>query len=145
MRICLERKLKNCPDRLLCTVCHQKFEVRPIRTLLYNDARFLQGDICSECTDLKPSEIRSKMREQASLLMQYPELHCSNLLSARDRALELLEASQEAVRFPTFYHWWFKKIAVFSEESQELEANRLRISDPQRGSRFQKMLEDDKE
>ncbi len=145
MRIRLERKLETCPHQLSCTVCRQRFEVRKIRTLLYNDAKLLQGDICSECIALRPSEIRSKMREQASLLRQYPELNGSSLLSARERALELLEASQEEVRFPTFYDWWFKKIEVFSEESQELEATRLGLAHTQSGMRLQKMLEDDKE
>ncbi len=125
MRICLERKLKTCPRHLLCTVCRQKFEVHKLRKLLYNDAGLLQGDVCSECTELRPSAIRSKMQEQASLLMHYPELNGSSLISARDRALELLEASQESVRFPTFYQWWFKKLELFSEESQALEATRL--------------------
>ena len=125
MRICLERKLTTCPRQLLCTVCRQKFEVHKLRKLLYNDAGLLQGDVCSECTELRPSAIRSKMREHASLLMHYPELNSSSLISARDRALELLEASQEAVKFPTFYQWWFKKIELFSEESQAPEATRL--------------------
>ncbi len=77
--------------------------------------------------------------------MQYPELNGSGLLSARERALELLETSQEEVRFPTFYHWWFKEIEVFSEESQELEATRLGFAHSQSGVHLQKMLEDDKE
>jgi len=145
MRIKLERKLETCPPQLSCTVCRQRFEVHKIRTLLFNDAGLLQGDICSECRKLKSSTIRSKMREQASLLMQYPELNGSGLLSARERALELLETSQEEVRFPTFYHWWFKKIEVFSGESQELEAIRLGCDHSQSGVRLQKMLEDDKE
>ncbi len=145
MRIRLERKLKTCPSQLLCTVCRQKFEVQKIRTLLFNDAGLLQGDICSECRELRSSTIRERMREQACLLMEYPELNCSSLLSGKERALELLEASQEEVRFPTFYHWWLKKIEVFSEESQELEATRLGSSDHLSGVRFQKMIEDDKE
>lgn len=129
MRIKLERKLETCPHQLLCTVCRQRFVVRKIRTLFYNNTGHLQGDICSDCTALRPSEIRSKMREHASLLMQYPELNGSSLISARDRALELLETSQEDVKFPTFYQWWFKKVEVFSEESQELEAAKLGLVD----------------
>ncbi len=77
--------------------------------------------------------------------MQYPALNRSSLLSARERALELLETSQEEVRFPTFYHWWFKKMEVFSEESQELEATRLGCAHNQSGVRLPKMIEDDKE
>lgn len=145
MRIKLERKLKTCPQQLSCTVCRQRFAVPKIRMLLCNNAGLLQGDICSECTELKPSEIRSKMRGQAGLLMQYPELNDSSLISARERALELIETSQEDVKFPTFYQWWLKKIEVFSEESQELEATRLGLADRQCGLRLQKMLEDDKE
>ena len=144
MRIKLERKLETCPSQLSCTVCRQRFEVCKIRTLLFNDAELLQGDICSECRDLNSSAIRLKMREQASLLMQYPELNRSNLLSARERALELLETSQEEVRFPTFYHWWFKRIEVFSEES-DLESTRLKLMHNQSGVRLQKMIEEDKE
>lgn len=145
MRIRLERKLETCPSHLSCTVCRQRFEVCKIRTLLFNDAGLLQGDICLECREAKSSAIRSKMREQASLLMQYPELNGSSLVSARERALELLETSQEEVRFPTFYHWWFKKIEVFSEESQELEANRSKLAHNPSGIRLQKKLEDDQE
>lgn len=145
MKIKLERKLKTCPSQLSCTVCRQKFEVQKIRTLLFNDAGLLQGDICSECRELKSSTICTKMRELACLLMQYPELNSSTLLSGKERALELLEASQEEVRFPSFYHWWLKELEIFSEESQELEAARLRLAYNQNGMRLQKMLEDDKE
>ncbi len=145
MKIKLERKQKTCPPQLSCTVCRQRFEVRKIRTLLFNDAGLVQGDICSECRELKSSTIRAKLKEQACLLMQYPELNNSSLLSGKERALELLETSQEEVRFPTFYHWWFKEIEIFSEESQELEAARLGSSHPLSGVRLQKMIEDDKE
>jgi hypothetical protein len=147
MRIRLERKLKTCPDQLVCTVCHEPFFTGKIRTLLYNDRGFIQGDICPVCIKLKATEIRKKMREQASLLMQQPVTCVVQTLSCHDRAIELLEASQELITFPTFLHWWLKKIEILSEESQELEADRLKLKQCQHSerSRLQKMLEDDRQ
>jgi hypothetical protein len=142
MRICLERKLTTCPDRLVCTVCREPFFVGKIRTLLHSDRRLLQGDICSVCLKLSATGIRKKMREQASLLMQQPAACFVQTIPCHDRAIELLEASQEEIRFPTFLQWWLKKLEIFSEESQELEAARLRTK---QRSHLQKMLDDDQE
>ncbi|MGV0025632.1 hypothetical protein [Phormidesmis priestleyi] len=142
MRICLERKLTTCPDQLVCTVCREPFFTGKIRTLLYSDRRLLQGDICSVCLKLSATGIRKKMREQASLLMQQPAACFVQTIPCHDRAIELLEASQEDVRFPTFLQWWLKKLEILSEESQELEAARLRAK---RRSYLQKMLDQNQE
>lgn len=146
MKIYLERKLASCPKKLICTVCGQTFEASKIRALLYNARGLLQGDLCQTCITLKPSEIRTNMRHRASLLLQQPHA-IEQAPSAYNRALELLETAQEDVKFPTFYQWWFKKLEVLSEESQELEAARLGLHSCyyEERSRLQKMLEDDRE
>lgn len=146
MKIHLERTLATCPKKLLCTTCGQLFEAGKLRALLYSDRGLLQGDVCHDCIKLKPSEIRNQMRDRASLLLQQPcDPDCRP--TAHERALELLEVAQEEVKFPTFYHWWFKKLTVISEESQELEAARLGLKGcyGEERSRLQKMLEDDRE
>lgn len=86
------------------------------------------------------------MRDRASRLLQHP-YKMDAALAAHERALELLEAAQEDVRFPTFYQWWFKKLTVFSETSEELEAARLGANTEygDARSRLQKRLEDDRE
>lgn len=147
MKIQLERKLASCPNKLVCTVCYQWFEIGKIRALLYNDKGLLQGDLCSECLKLPPSSVRSRLRERASLLLKQPELSDPYHPSARDRALELLQAAQEDLKYPSVLDWWLKKLEVFSEESQELESERVGSSDfyLAERSRLQKMLEDDRE
>ena len=146
MKIYLERTLATCPKSLLCTTCGQLFEAGKLRALLYSDQGLLQGDVCHQCIKLKSSDLRNQMRDRASLLLQHP-YDLDHTLPAHKRALELLEAAQEEVTFPTFYQWWFKKLTVLSEESQELEAARLGLSScySEERSRLQKMLEDDRE
>jgi hypothetical protein len=147
MKIQLERKLASCPHKLACTVCYQWFEVGKIRALLYNNKGLLQGDMCPECLKLTASNVRARLRERASLLLQNPELSDPYHASARDRALELLQAAQEDLKQPSVLDWWLKKLEIFSEESQELEAHRVGSSDfyLAERSRLQKMLEDDRE
>lgn len=147
MKIQLERTLTSCPHKLVCTVCNQWFEVGKIRTLLYNNKGLLQGDVCPLCMKLPAPEIRSHLRERASLLLQQSELSEALMESVRDRALELLQAAQEDVKFPSLIDWWFKKLEVITEESDELEATRLGKTDLYLAerSRLQKILDDDRE
>lgn len=135
MKIRLERKLVSCPHHLLCMVCGQKFEARRIRTLLYTDKGLIQGDVCPNCLKLKANGIRQKIKEQSRLLMRQAELETSGSTFARQLALELLECSGEDLRLPTFYEWLLKRIEIFSQESQELEAARLGLSNCPCGKR----------
>lgn len=149
MKIQLERKLSSCPEKLICTVCNQWFEPDKIRTLLYNDHGLLLGDVCPLCMKLPASEIRGQLRERAGLLLQQSELiEVSDWQSnaMRDRALELLQAAQEDVRFPSIFDWWFKRLEIFSEESQALEATRMGLNEYYltERSRLQKILDDDR-
>jgi hypothetical protein len=147
MKIQLERKLNSCSHKLACTVCNQWFEVGKIRALLYNSEGFLLGDVCPECVKLPAPGIRSRLRERASLLLQQAELSETLMVSARDRALELLQAAQEEVKYPSLLDWWFKKFQVMSEESYPIESTQIGETDLYlvERSRLQKMLEDDRE
>jgi hypothetical protein len=135
MKIQLERTLTSCPNTLRCAVCSQTFEVGRIRTLLYSDRRLLQGDICPNCFKLDAKAIKLKMRQQAEHLLSQPALANSRSLAPQNLALELFEVSKEEIKFPAFYNWVAKKIEVFIQESQELEAARLGLSNCQCGRR----------
>ncbi len=147
MKIQLERTITSCPKKLLCTVCGQSFGVGKIRALLSNNKGLLQGDVCSHCVRLKPSEIRNSLRDRASLLLQQPTISEAHSLATRERALELLETAQENVQFPQFYHWWIKQFEVFSGESNEPSVEQLGLQDfyGEERERLQKMLDDDRE
>jgi hypothetical protein len=127
MKIQLERKLSSCPDQMTCTVCHESFWVRNIRTLLYSDNNLIQGDVCLECTKLNASRFQKKLRSQANRLVQVASIHPERRDVIQERAVELLETSEEKIWFPTVLQWLAKKIQIFSEESRELEAARLGI------------------
>jgi hypothetical protein len=144
MKIQLDRKLATCPKKLLCTIRSTPFEVGKIRLLLYTDRGLLLGDISAECLKLSSSEIRAKLRERACAMLQDDEVN--DLNGSREDALELLQAAQETVRFPSLIDWWLKKFEIFSEESQEVEAVRTGLSDYYvlERSRLQKMLDDDR-
>jgi hypothetical protein len=143
MRIQLERTIKSCPKKLLCTICGQSFQVGKIRALLSDNKGLIQGDVCSHCVHLKPSEIRNHLRDRASLLLQQPVVSESHSLATRERALELLETAQENVQFPHFYQWWLKQFEVFSEESQETATDQYFYGEER--ERLQKILDDDRE
>ncbi|MBW4442303.1 MAG: hypothetical protein KME10_13915 [Plectolyngbya sp. WJT66-NPBG17] len=145
MKIQLDRKLTTCPKTLLCTIRNIPFEVGKIRLLLYSDRGLLLGDISPECVKLSSAEIRCKLRERACAMLQDDEATDAPR-SSRDCALELLQAAQEEVRFPTPLDWWFKKFEIFSEESQEVESTRTGLSAYYvlERSRLQKMLDDDR-
>lgn len=118
MKIQLEQKLISCPDYLRCKVCRQVFEVSTMRAILYNNQGLIQGDICPECIKLKAEEIKQRLRDQAMLLMEKPELCSTRTISADELVLELLECSNENVKFPTFYHKFVKKIEIISQKYQ---------------------------
>lgn len=147
MKIRLDRKLPTCPKKLLCTVTNTFFEVGKIRILLYADNGLLLGDLAPDCLKLSSTEIRSQLREQACALMQQEEAFDYDLDPSQSRALELLQAAQEDVKFPNPLDWWMKKLEIFSEESQEIEATRMGVSDYYvlERSRLQKILDDDRE
>lgn len=144
MKIQLDRKLTTCPKKLICTIYNTAFEVGKIRLLLYTDRGLLLGDVSPECLKLSSSEIRTKLRERACAMLQDDNPDRDVL---RDSALELLQAAQEHIRFPTAFDWWLKKFEIFSEESQEVEATRTGLSDYYvlERSRLQKMLDDDRD
>jgi hypothetical protein len=147
MKIRLDRKLPTCPKKLLCTITNTSFEVGKVRLLLYGDNGLLLGDIAPDCLKFSSSEIRSQLREQACTLLHEEETFDYADYSSRDRALELLQAAQEDVKFPSAFDWWMKKFEIFSEESQEIEASRTGLSDYYvlERSRLQKILDDDRD
>lgn len=147
MKIRLDRKLPNCRKKLLCTVTNTTFEVGKIRTLLYADNGLLLGDVSPNCLKLSSSEIRGHLRERACVLLQQEAAIEHSLGSARDRALELLQAAQEDVKFPSAFDWLLKRFEIFSEESQETEASCTELSDYYvlERSRLQKILDDDRD
>jgi hypothetical protein len=139
MKIQLERKLITCPDQMTCIVCHESFWVRNIRTLLYSDNNLIQGDVCLECTKLKASRFQQKLRSQANRLVQVASTHPERRDVIQERAVELLETSEEKIWFPTVLQWLAKKIQIFSEESRELEAARLGIDQCRCDGRSQRL------
>jgi hypothetical protein len=127
MKIQLERALSSCPDQITCVVCHETFWVGNIRTLLYSNNNLIQGDVCPSCIQLTASNFQIKLRNQANRLMQ--ESRASNITPARvqllqDRAVEILETSEEHIAYPTVFQWFFKRLEIFAQESRELETAR---------------------
>jgi hypothetical protein len=128
MKISLEVKLNSCPNYLRCVVCDRLFHPNKIRTLLYSDRGLLQGDICAHCLHLKADKIRNKLREKA-LINLINTNNCNRPNSIhKPQALELLSLSKERVKFPKSWQWLLKKIEIFSQEYQELEASRLGLT-----------------
>jgi hypothetical protein len=125
MKVQLERKIPTCPEQLGCVVCQQKFTVPNIRSLLCTDAGLIQGDVCPTCLKLKADGIKHKMRERSGLLLKQAELDQERSLSLRQRALELLAASQEDITLPTLFTWMGKRLEILAQETQELEAARF--------------------
>jgi hypothetical protein len=128
MKIQLERKLSSCPRQLTCVVCHEPFWAGNIRSLLYNDANLIQGDVCATCMKLETSDFQKTLRNQANRLIQESTLNPTRADFFQSRAIELLEASEENLKWPLFFHWILKKIEILREETQELEASRLGAS-----------------
>jgi hypothetical protein len=110
MKIHLEHRLSSCPPKLRCTVCQQVFTVGRIRSLLLNNRGLIQGDVCPDCVHLPSNEIRLLLADQARLMLEQPSLFQPQVASPEALALELFEASQEEVKFPTLYQWFVKTI-----------------------------------
>jgi hypothetical protein len=142
MKITLEHKLPPCPDRLTCTVCRQTFEVSRLRTLLRSDRGLVIGDICPHCLHLAAYEIQRLLRYQANQMMAHPKGRGAQTIASHRQALELLEISTENVQFPMVYQRWLKWIAIFAQESQELESARFNLSsyDDQKRSQLEKIF-----
>jgi hypothetical protein len=128
MKIELDRKEISCPENLTCTVCEHTFKVDRIRTLLHSDRGLLQGDICPDCLKIGTTGIQTKLKERVWSLLLKPAPIGSLNSHVKTRAAELLEMSEEEVKFPSFWQWWIKKMTILSEESTELEKARLGIS-----------------
>jgi hypothetical protein len=96
-----------------------------IRTLLYSNKEWLQGDICPECLKVGTEGIKAKMNV-VRLLTQLSSNRSQNV-SASELAFKLLETSEEDVQFPTFYQWFLKKLEILLLGSRELEAAELEV------------------
>ena len=93
MKIQLERTLSTCPTELQCVVCAQRFEVERIRSILYDRAGLIQGDLCNVCLGAK--DLQQKLQ------------------------------TTEVISRPTFYQWWFKRLTVLAEATEEIERARF--------------------
>jgi hypothetical protein len=110
MKIQLEHRLSSCPEKLRCTVCRQVFTVGRIRPLLLNNRGLIQGDVCPDCVQLPSHDIRLLLADQARLMLEQPSLFQNQVETPDTVALELFEASQEEVKFPSLYQWFVKTI-----------------------------------
>jgi hypothetical protein len=110
MKIQLEHRLSSCPEKLRCTVCRQVFTVGRTRPLLLNNRGLIQGDVCPDCVHLPSNEIRLLLADQARLMLEQPSLFQNQVEAPDTVALELFEASQEEVKFPSLYQWFVKTI-----------------------------------
>jgi hypothetical protein len=126
MKIHLEQKLSSCPEQMTCIVCHDLFWTPNIRALLFNDHNLIQGDVCRSCLKLKSTHFKQKLRNQANRLIQESILIPQRFDALQDRAIELLETSEELIFYPTVFHWLFKRLEIFAKDSQALEAARFR-------------------
>ncbi len=132
MKVQLERKLTSCPSQLQCVVCHQRFAPGAIRSLLCSDRGLIQGDVCPHCLKLKASEIKQKIADYSYQLTQQLEsdrgVNATKAIALRQQALELLSCAAEELTLPTVYDWLLKRIEIFAQDSQELEAARYGLS-----------------
>lgn len=126
MKIYLEQKLSSCPDQMTCIVCHNLFWTPNIRALLYDRHNLIQGDVCRSCLKLKSTHFQQKLRNQANRLIQESILIPQRFDALQDRAIELLETSEELISYPTIFHWFFKRLEIFAKDSQALEAARFK-------------------
>lgn len=136
MKVELERKLTACPEQLHCVVCQSRFPSPRIRNILYNDRGLIQGDICPSCLKLKPQEIKQSLLQQSQQLMKKATLiGGSAAIDSFKQALERQELAQEDLKLPTRYARGLKWLEVLSQETQELEAARLGMSNCRCGKR----------
>lgn len=127
MRIQLERKRYPCRDKLRCTICLQLFEVGQMRSLLYQDCGLLQGDVCPHCAKLDAESFKQKMVLNARILLQQTASQHSQTVTLHTQALELLAVSKEDIKFPGVWQQAMTKLKALVEDTQELEAARLRL------------------
>lgn len=146
MKIVIERTLSHQSPSLLCVVCAHPHKVSKSRSLLYCDQGLLQGDVCPKCMRLKTSDIQKKLRTRAIFLLEQSRGTGEQLITIRDRALELVNISQEPIRFPTLLQSWRKRMEIRSEEHQEMQAARLGVNHKQakERSRLEQLLKKDK-
>jgi len=128
MKIQLERKLTHHPYQLACAVCCQPFAVPQIRSLLFTDRGWLQGDVCPNCLKLGTEGIRQTMRDRAILLNKQSEYQQSNTIAVNQLATELMTCAQETVKFPSLWQWWFRWWEVLQAETVALETARWHLS-----------------
>jgi hypothetical protein len=128
MKIHLEQKLSACPEQMTCIVCHDLFWTPNIRALLYDRHNLIQGDVCRSCLKLQSTHFQQKLRNQANRLIQESIQIPQRFDALQDRAIELLETSEEQISYPTVFHWFFKQLAIFAQENQSLEAARFRTA-----------------
>lgn len=93
-----------------------------------DDTDKANGDICCKCLKLTANAIKQEILLSPNLLSNQPNLASSRTISPPELVLELLECAVEDVKFPTFYQWLIKKIEVFSQEYQEIEAARFSLA-----------------
>jgi hypothetical protein len=125
MKIQIERTPKFFPNQINCVACRQIFSVDRIRNLLYSDRGLLQGELCPECAKSNSTVLQAKIKEQAWLLLQNPELLSSDSTFIGSRAIELLIISQENINFPSIWQLWRQKLAIWRAESIELQQARF--------------------
>ena len=128
MKLQLEQALETCPKQLQCVVCGQDFRPSPIRTLLCNDKEWILGDLCSHCTSLKTRPLQQKLRERSTTLFLQAKSKKDRNNPSLQLAQELLETAQEDLTKPYFYAWWLKQMEILAQESPEVEAARLGLS-----------------
>lgn len=126
MKILLERTPAYHPQKFSCTVCGNAIQADLRRAILYDERGLIQGDVCLQCTKLKPTELQQKLRDRAFLLLHQADEwdECSSERS--DRASELFRLAQEKVERPNILQRWFRQLQLLSEATQELEAARRR-------------------
>jgi len=145
MKIQLGRKLYPCQDKLHCTVCQQLFNVGQIRSLLYRDSGFLQGDVCPACAKLTAHDFKQKMILNARILLQRANMQESQTITLHEQALELLETSKENIKFPTVWQRLWMELDVLAQDTQALEEARLGLQSTSDRQRLQRhlLLDDD--
>ena len=111
-----------------------------IRSLLYRDSGFLQGDVCPNCAKLTAKDFKQKMILNARILLQQANLQDSQTITLHEQALELLETSKEDVKFPTFWQRLVMQIGVLAQDTQALEAARLGLDSDDDRQRLQRCL-----
>jgi hypothetical protein len=77
---------------------------------------------------LETSDFQKALRNQANRLLHESTLDPDRADLLQARAIEILETSEERIKWPLFFHWILKQIEIFGEETLELEAARFGAS-----------------